>query len=101
MQCDKVGWTSVLTNYSKKALQNVVKKLNNTRCFTALGVGGIIIFKFNLDPCGVWMCVLRLRIGCKGRCLQTLKYSRTTKARIILKFLAGQSIVKENTLPRN
>jgi hypothetical protein len=70
-------------------------------CFTALGVSGIIIFKCNLDPCGVWMWVLRLRIGCKGRCLQTLKNSLPTKARIFLKFPAGQKIVKKNSLPQS
>jgi hypothetical protein len=67
--------------------------------FTAFGVSGIIIFKCNLDHCDVWMWVLRLGIGCKGRCYQTLKYPCPTKARIFLKSLAGQRIVKENSLP--
>jgi hypothetical protein len=65
-----------------------------------LGVGEII-FKCNLDPCDVWMWALKLRIGCKGRSLQTLKYSRPTKASSFLKFLAGHRIVYENSLPRN
>lgn len=96
-----MGWNLVLISYNENVLKNLVRKLNGMNCFTALGISGIIIFKCNLDRCGVWMWVLRLRIGCKGRCLQTLKYSRPTKARIFLIFLAGQRIVKENSLPRN
>jgi hypothetical protein len=53
LQRDKVGWNLVLISYNENALKNVVTKLNGMNSFTTLGVGGIIIFKCDLDPCGV------------------------------------------------
>lgn len=34
-------------------MKDIVKTLNGMNCFIALGVGGIIIFKCNLDPSGI------------------------------------------------